>query len=162
MMQKIIIVEQRFWKKVVVRGPDDCWEWAACKNYKDGYGRMWVDGKLRCATHVLFYLRKRHWPSKERTCNHHCDNPGCLNPRHLYLGTKKSNARDKVQRGRCYTGDQKGEKHGMAKLTEKQVRKIKRLLEQGDMTGAEVSRMFGVSQECISNIKHGTRWRHVS
>ena len=149
---------ERFWLKVDVYGFDDCWEWNSHKNTY-GYGLMRIHGKHRLATHVLFYLRKSYWPPKGRTANHHCDNPGCLNPKHLYLGTKKSNARDREQR--CRGNHSKGEQNGQAKLTERQVHKIKRLVVQGNTTQAKMGKMFGVSQSTISVIVNSKQWRHI-
>ncbi len=100
----LIKFEQRFWSKVDICGPDECWPWLG---YKDSYGYGRLGSKL--TTHVLWFLRHGEWPSKGRTANHHCDNPSCINPKHLYLGTQKSNTRDREQRGR---GNQcKGEQH---------------------------------------------------
>ncbi len=152
------LLADRFWEKVDVRGPDDCWEWIVSKD-SFGYGCLRVDGKLRCATHVLFYLRHNYWPSKGKTCNHTCDNPGCLNLKHLYLGTQKSNARDREERGRG--NHPKGEHHGKAKLTERKVYEIKRLLKQGIMTQRELGRKFGVDPTHISCINTGKVWRHI-
>ena len=150
-------LEERFWTKVDVRGSNDCWEWTAYKN-NCGYGTLQIDGRSRLATHVLFYIMKGDWPSKGRTCNHHCDNTGCLNPKHLYLGTQKSNIRDRESRGR---GNQsKGEKNGRAKLTEEQVRRIKSLLCIG-ITRTVLGRQFGVSRKSIYDIENGKNWAHV-
>ncbi len=146
---------ERFWSNVAIRGSDDCWEWLAAKTH--GYGSMRVDGKNRCATHILFYLRHGYWPPKGRTANHHCDNPGCLNPRHLYLGTWKSNMRDKVKRGR--ESHLNGAQNGKAKLTYVQICEIKRLTDEGYTTQAELGRKFGVGQQHISAIKTGKTWK---
>ena len=161
-------LEQRFWAKVDVRSPKDCWEWTAYK-CSDGYGRMSVNNRLRRATHILFYLRKGYWPPKGRTCNHHCDNPGCLNPRHLYLGTKKSNARDMVQRGRANhtrgkrgrNNSLKGEQLPQAKLTRMQVWCIRALYRWGTTNKSELGRRFGVHRETISMIVHHNRGKHL-
>ena len=97
--------EGRFKDKVDKHGPiyprlgTRCWIWTGVANVK-GYGMMQVDGKSRLATHVLWFLRHGYWPLKGRYVCHHCDNPSCLNPKHLYLGTAKSNMRDMYQRGR--------------------------------------------------------------
>ena len=147
----------RFWEKVDIRGPDNCWGWTACK-IKDGYGLIIVDNKVQLATHVLFYLRKGYWPPKGRTANHHCDNPSCLNPRHLYLGTMKSNMCDKYQRGRG--NHPKGEQNSNSKLTEKKVRKIKRLY-SGGVIQIELARRFGVNSGTISYIVNNKQWKHV-
>ena len=126
-----------------------CWNWTGGKD-PAGYGSMNVNGKVRPATHVLFYLRKEHWPPKGRTCNHHCDNPGCVNPRHLYLGTHKSNARDRDQR----------ERNGSAKLTRIQVWAIRALYRWGT-TQAELGRRFDVTRENIHMIVRRTNWARL-
>ena len=154
------LLEKRFWANVDVRGPDDCWGWLVSK-CQGGYGRMRVNGESRQATHILFYLRHGSWPPKGRTCNHHCDNPGCLNPRHLYLGTRKSNARDRVQHGRCWEKVNMGERNGRARLTDDDARRIRRLILQGDLTQKEIAHRFGVANVQISRIKTGKRWTHV-
>ena len=151
-------LKDRFWEKVDVCGSDNCWEWEATKTSK-GYGVFSVDGKARYATHVLFYLRHNYWPPKGRTANHHCDNTGCMNPRHLYLGTQKSNARDREERGRG--NHAKGEHNGKAKLTEKEVRTIKHILKQGIMLQSEIGEMFDVGCRQISYINTGKNWSHV-
>ena len=152
----------RFWEKVDIQGPDDCWEWTAGK-IKGGYGRLQVDGSRRMATHVLFYIRQGYWPPQGRTANHHCDNSPCLNPKHLYLGTQKSNIYDMVQRGRARGGNGglQGELCGRAKLTDEEVRIIKRLLTHEGITQKELAFRFGVSKPIISRIKTGKIWRHV-
>ena len=153
-------LSERFWPKVDVCGEDDCWEWTACKD-KAGYGYMTVNAKPRLATHVLFYLRKGHWPAKGRTCNHHCDNPPCLNPKHLYLGTQASNARDMVQRGRHRYVVRKGERNGSAKLTEKEVRQIRQRYKRGGTTYKELGQKFDISNTTIRDIKTRRTWSHV-
>lgn len=151
-------LSKRFWTNVDVRGPDDCWQWLACKT-RYGYGVMRADGKQRLATHILWFLRHGYWPQKSRTANHHCDNPSCLNPKHLYLGTPKSNTRDMMKRNRYVI--QRGELCGRAKLTNKEVYTIKRLLVRGGITQKELAFRFGVSKPIISRIKTGKIWRHI-
>ena len=152
-------LKERFWEKIDVHKSNECWEWNAAKISK-GYGVIGDEsGKMQYATHVLFYLRKGYWPPKGRTCNHICDNPGCVNPKHLYLGTQKSNVRDRDQRNR--SNYVKGERNGKAKLTERKVYEIKRLLKQGIMTQRELGRKFGVDPTHISCINTGKVWRHI-
>ena len=159
-------LEQRFWEKVVIRGPDDCWEWTGAKpaHKNSGYGHMWVGfaKKPLKATHILFYLRHGYWPPKGRTANHHCDNPGCLNSRHLYLGTQKSNMCDKVKRGRSNKGKSFtiGERNGSAKLTEIEVKEIRQLVKRG-ISQRELGRRFAVHNRTIDKIVHCKNWAHV-
>lgn len=88
--------EERFWLKVDRSG--DCWEWLAGKT-KDGYGRFWFDGKMRRATHFAIRTEGSDVPSGLLVL-HHCDNPGCVNPDHLWLGTHIDNNRDREKKGR--------------------------------------------------------------
>ena len=150
---KATSIETRFWSKVKRAKGKGCWEWTGAKT--NGYGMLKVGCRVHQATHVLFYLRHGHWPEKGRTANHHCDNPGCINPQHLYLGTHKSNARDRDHRGR--SNYFKGERNGMSKLTDDDVLEIKELLVKGLLTQEDIGKSFGVSQPTISYIKAGIR-----
>ncbi len=155
-------LEQRFWEKVDVHGLDDCWKWLGYTS-GSGYGQIGVEGKTKYATHVLFYLRHGHWPPRLRLICHHCDNPICLNPKHLYLGTYKSNVRDMMQRRRNHYVTFKGEQHSNAKLTEREVREIRRLVSSGKRgIQAKLSRRFKVDPSTISCIKLGKLWAHLS
>jgi len=144
-------LKERFWEKVDVRRPDECWFWLASKD-QYGYGQISIDGNIRRATHVLFYLRHNYWPPKGKQANHTCDNPPCMNPRHLYLGTKKSNTRDMMQRKRNRTF--RGEHNGRSKLTEKQVQEIR----VGLQFQNKLAEKYGVAPSTISRIKAGKRW----
>lgn len=151
-------LKQRFWEKVDVRGPDECWPWMAAKD-GHGYGSIGIGNrKVRNATHVLFYLRHDHWPPKGKQVNHHCDNRSCLNPRHLYLGTHKSNMCDMVKRGRGRSGQKKGEYNSNARFTNKKVRTIRKLYAVGSITYQEIGDRYGVDSGHISLIVNNKIW----
>jgi len=84
---------------------------------------------------------------------HKCDNPKCVNPHHLFLGTAQDNNRDKSAKGRAL----KGEKHGMAKLTTKIVREIREALASGRSQSA-IARLYGIDKSTVSNINRGKYW----
>ena len=94
---------------------------------------------------------------------HHCDNPICTNPEHLWLGTQKENNDDKI--AKCRENNippphKKGIENGASKLTEEQVIEIKKLLKEGKSTYF-IGPFFGVSKTTILRIKKGTHWKHV-
>lgn len=94
--------EPTFWKKVDIRSGDACWEWKSAKN-STGYGLhgIKIDGKGRCflAHRVAWVLRNGQIPAGMCVC-HRCDNPSCVNPAHLFLGTNLDNVRDMDSKGR--------------------------------------------------------------
>lgn len=150
----------RFWSKV--HKGAGCWEWTGSKNSK-GYGRFHVDGKLRRAHRVAVFLTAGAWPPEELQVCHHCDNPGCVRPDHLFIGTNRDNVIDKVRKGRHpylpirNSHLAKGERHGNAKLTEAIVRTIR-----GSSEGnSPLASRYGVTRNLISMVRNRRCWRHV-
>jgi len=95
-------LDERF-AKFVIRGSDtDCWGWSGCHNGA-GYGVLRVEKKLRMATHVSLELAGVERPSDSHIACHHCDNPICTNPTHLFWGTHSDNTRDGYKKGRIKT-----------------------------------------------------------
>lgn len=88
----------RFWSKVDRRGPDECWPWTAGGN-QFGRGMIRYRGKKPMATHVSLMLSGRPLRPGEWAL-HHCDNPSCVNPTHLFAGNQYDNMRDMVEKGR--------------------------------------------------------------
>ena len=89
---------QRFWERVQIGMPEECWEWqGTCRT--DGYGQIYIDGKHRASHRVSFFLANRYFPPVVR---HKCDNPKCVNPHHLEGGTQSDNMKDVVKRGRHF------------------------------------------------------------
>ncbi len=144
---------ERFWDKVDQSG--DCWEWLAYKD-KDGYGNFKVGGKSVQAHRYIFEVGGPPIPSGMCVC-HTCDNPSCVNPDHLWLGTQEENLKDMAKKGRARGGRNLGSKNGNAKLTEEQVKAIRGLYG----TNAKISRQIGMSYAQITRIRDRTSWTHI-
>lgn len=150
---------KNFWKKVqIIDDEKSCWEWTGAKT-KDGYGKIGIarDGVTRNlrAHRVSFEYINGSIPPENCIC-HHCDNPSCVRPDHLFLGTVWDNNHDKEKKNR----DSRGERNGQAKLTEEDVRIIREMYHKGH-TQENIAEIFNVGQTCISKVVRKTRWIHV-
>lgn len=148
---------ERFWKKV--RKTDSCWIWVGGSN-SYGYGNIWNSGRKVLASHVSWELH--NGPIPEGLCVlHNCpggDNPICVNPAHLFLGTKAVNNSDRAQKGR--NRDQRGEKNSTSRLTAQQVIEIRRRIAAGEIQ-RNLATEYGVHYCTISDIKVRKIWKHV-
>jgi hypothetical protein len=145
-----------FWKHVAIC-PDGCWEWIGTPLGVQGYGcipsktmrSLGVTSRL--AHRAVYVMRYGPIPNGLLVC-HRCDNPPCVRPDHLCLGTNDDNMRDKVSRGRAGK-----------KLTEKQVRAIRSLYAAGRApTMEELAAVADVDFANIHRIIHRRIWRHVA
>ena len=126
-----------------------CWIWQRGK-HSLGYGCMMFEGRI-CWTHRLAYtLFKGEIPERKCVC-HHCDNPSCCNPDHLFLGTSRDNTKDRHAKGR----DAYGERNGNAKLTDKDVEEIRTKFDGVFGCIKRLAEEYGVSVYQINNILHG-------
>lgn len=145
----------RFWGKV--KKTPTCWIWTAYKNSK-GYGRLSFKGKVVYAPRAAWILSKGPIPKDLVIC-HTCDNPSCVNPLHLFLGTILDNNRDRHKKNR--DGDHSGEHNGRAVLTAKEVLQIKREYARGKITQKDLAKKYKVKQPRISSIVLGNSWRKI-
>ena len=144
---------QRFWDKVRIGPRNECWEWLAYKQYK-GYGIFGFNGNPKLAHRVSYQLSIGTIPEGMCIC-HHCDNPSCVNPAHLFLGTNADNTADRDAKGRHVA--LKGENNGRAKLTDADVLAIR----DSGLSQNEIAAEYGVSQTVVSNIKIRKSWKHI-
>lgn len=150
----------RFWSNVGKRGPDDCWEWTRARmGGTHHYGQFRAGGHLYYAHRVSFELSREPIPDGRRVL-HHCDNPPCCNPAHLFTGTAHDNTQDMLAKQRGGYTPHQGSANGFSKLTEEDVRQIFAMHAQGRRQVA-IAAAFGVTQANISIILKGLGWRHV-
>lgn len=142
---------ERFWKKVVVRADDECWRWTGASN-PGGYGRFRLtsEGNRIVPAHRWAYEQRYGPAPKELHILHRCDNPRCVNPSHLFVGTPQDNVTDKMVKGRSK----------LNKLTEEQaIYAMARLLVGERAT--RIARDFGVDRSTISHLWGGSTWKHL-
>lgn len=151
----------RFWSKVdKTTTPDGCWTWTACKakdpKHAYGYIGMKVDGSWkRIAAHrVVYEMIENHKIPKGKLICHSCNNPSCVRPDHLYLGTKLTNIMDCIRAGQ--QNILKGEDSPNSTLTEAQVRDIRNLYSsrighyrQASVSQRKLAAKYGVSRATI-------------
>jgi hypothetical protein len=146
---------ERFLKNIIVSNDSDgCWMWLGRKNYK-GYGRMKINNRHVQAHRFSYEIYIGEIQDGLCVC-HKCDNPACVNPNHLFLGTIQENNLDRDKKGRKALG----ENNGKSKLTLNDVIEIKRLLDSG-FSVAEVSRRFNSKHSTINAVKIGRSWTWV-
>lgn len=147
-------LEERFWAKVRIGSTEDCWPWQGFI-WKHGYGNFGTREQERLAHRWAWKLTNGTIPADTLVC-HACDNRRCCNPSHLFLGTYTDNYTDAVTKGRS----SRGEAHPISKLTERQVRTIRRKAATG-VTFYALGKQFNVADIHIARIVRRLAWRHV-
>ena len=148
---------KRLWSQTKVMGEDECWEWFGNRN-SDGYGRIWVYERLESAHRMSWRFLKGNIPANACVL-HSCDNPPCVNPAHLFLGTQQDNANDRETKGR---GNQSiGEKNGNSKLISKDVLKIRAIYSDGLTSQRKLAKMFKISKSTVGYMLSRSNWKHI-
>lgn len=136
--------------------PDDCWPWPGARDRK-GYGII-DDPYMRQTRVHRFMYERAHGPLDAGLCVlHKCDNPPCVNPNHLFAGTKTENNADRHRKKRNAIGM----RNGSAKLTDSDVQAIRQLIANTKLSMSAIGRQFGVTYQTVGDIKRGQLWTHV-
>jgi len=159
----------RFW--TFVEKTATCWNWTG--NRDKGYGKFWWSGRSITASRFAYERFIGAIPAGMGVL-HRCDNPACVRPDHLFVGTTADNTRDAIEKGRFdrfhlkHARKAQGSENNRTKLTEAQVREIRAQYRKGRAPYAEatslrgLARAYGVTKYTIFSVLHGLTWRHLS
>jgi hypothetical protein len=169
--KKVTDLREHFWSKVERREQAECWAWCGAK-LKTGYGSIRVDYRALRAHRVAFELEVGSIPIGLDVC-HTCDNRICVNPQHLFLGTRKENMQDAKNKGRLVRGPAtpeerarltsiapglKGEDHPRAKLTWDFVRSVRARVLAGEKQ-VDLARQYNLNVQYLNGIIKGRLWK---
>lgn len=143
----------KFLKKIIKT--DGCWLWGGTIS-NHGVGMFKLDGKYRQAYRIAYELFIGEIPEGMNVC-HKCDNPGCVNPDHFFIGTTQDNVADRVAKGRSAIA----EKNWNTKLTREQVLMIRNSDFSSHGSKSKLARELGVSQTALNYVLTGKNWRHL-
>ena len=157
--------QERFWSYVDrSAGPDACWPWTRSK-LKFGHGQIGGqsgDVRWMYPSHRVAYALHHGLVPEGQCVLHHCDNPPCCNPKHLFLGTRVDNMADMNAKGRHNYRTHRGTDHGNAKLTDGDVREMRRAYAAKEATQCGLATRFGLTQATVWAILHRKTWKHVA
>lgn len=147
---------KRFWDKVDVKDSKQCWEWqASCTN---DYGQFRLGNKIWRSHRLAYSMSNSVQVPEHLVVMHTCDNTLCQNPHHLVLGTHQDNSADMVAKGRSA----RGSRNAYHKLTEQQVREIKRAYQTPYVgLNRKLQKKYGCSEATIYKIARNMTWKHV-
>ncbi len=148
-------IEERFWEKVDKSG--DCWLWTAATNL-NGYGVIWFNQVMTPAPRVAVFLTGLEIPDGMCVC-HTCDNPPCVNPSHLFIGSYSDNLVDMVSKGRA--NRPKGERSPFAKMTDEGVLAARAAYAEGGALQKDLAEQYGVSKTAMRRILIREKWAHI-
>lgn len=150
---------KRFWSKVSINDNKEvCWEWQRGKSVIGGYGNFDLRGKTFRAHRIAFFMGNGADPKDLCVC-HKCDNPACVNPNHLFLGTDKDNVHDMHKKGRFSV--RRGEENNLSKLKEGQVKEILEKHKNGQ-SASSLCKEYNVSSTVIYSIVNRITWKYLS
>ena len=150
---------ERFLRYVMAEPMSGCWLWTGCSN-KGGYGlygaRRGRLGRSTLAHRISWEMHKSSIPAGTIVC-HHCDNPACVNPSHLFVGSQSDNMQDQKRKRRGNLGA----RHGMSKFTDDIAISIRSVARGNVISQKDIASIFGMHQCNVSRILSRARWAHI-
>lgn len=144
----------RFYDKVMPEPNTGCWLWLSTTNWK-GYGQFWINGKYQMAHRISYLWNVADIPDGLLVL-HTCDNPSCVNPDHLRVGTNQDNMTDRNKKNR----QAKGNFHGNRKLIDEDIISIRSMIDS-KIPLRQIANAFGVTRRNINDIKNKAIWNHI-
>jgi len=141
----------------IIISDNECWEWQGAK-HKQGYGNFGYKRKTMLAHRVSWILFRGKLDPDILVC-HKCDNPSCINPKHLFLGTDKDNTIDAAKKGRM--GNARGEKNYNSKLNESIIKEIRKMRFDG-ISHNKIAKRYLISESTVKDISSRRTWKHVN
>lgn len=157
MGERAVDLRKRFWMRVKIGLENECWEWTGNRESRN-YGRIKVNGVVLKAHRASVIIKTNQMIPEGLMVCHSCDNPPCVNPNHLWIGTNLDNQIDAMNKGRKKTA--RGEKARGAKLTEKKVLEIREILKTG-ICQRRIAEKYGMAYSAITYIKQRKTWNHI-
>lgn len=151
-------LNDRFWKFVDKTDDDSCWNWNG--NLVNGYGRISLGSKLLGSegSHRVSWMMHNNQDIPDGYhVMHSCDNPKCVNPSHLSIGTPKDNTQDMIVKGRKKIVIPIGEKNGKSIINPE----IVRFIRDSDLSHAELARQLNISNGCVRSVRSKRTWKHI-
>ena len=140
--------------------PAECWEWSGSRQTQGGkkWHGQWRNkaGQIELAHRAAWRLLRGEIPTGMFVL-HRCDNPACVNPSHLFMGSQSDNARDMWSKRRANPGTSIGEDHGMSKLTKTDVLAIR----ASTSSGVDLARQYGITPSTVVDIRKRRTWKHI-
>ena len=154
-------IQSRFWPQVQIT--EKCWNWTGLKDGY-GYGSIYYLGYMQKASRVSWQLNYGAIPENTMVC-HHCDNPACVRPDHLFLGNHTTNAQDMAAKGRQVfqrkpERAKRGEEHYCAKLTADDIRAIRQRHDQGEGMQS-IADAYHISKQTVWRVVRRLTWVHI-
>lgn len=154
--------ENRFWAEVEILKSNQCWEWTAGNDGKYGSFGICRNGKtITLKSHRVAYFIAFAVDAGALDVCHHCDNPPCCNPEHLFIGTRSDNLQDMIRKNRRVWKGMPGETNHRAKLSDSQVLDIRKRYSEGEFSQRAAALEFDVAHSLISRIVIGSAWPHL-
>jgi hypothetical protein len=145
--------QERFLKKVYPEPNTGCWLWGGFFD-KKGYGRVFYPRLKIASPHRLSYLLYKGEFDRSLLVCHSCDNPACVNPDHLFLGTNQDNIDDRNKKGRSA----KGVNCASSKVTPEQVLEMRIIYDSGEMNTVQIGKKFGINSQQVGKIVNRKAW----